>query len=281
MRILTYACGEKYYDIAIKIAGRLAQASKAELTFLYVRPKIPTTYKKVYEGWLDKHGKSVGEQVEFKRVEDMLFKHTDELLKEFKIKPKKIMREGKVAEEILKESDRGYHLLIAGSTGLKGMLRTLFGSISYEVAEYAKIPVLVVKKDVEIKNILVATDGSESALEAEYCAGGLAKGLSANVTILSVAPEEVLKSEAEKAVEKGRETLKKEFGIDAAAKVRVGGVRSEILAESKDYDLVVVGSRGLSKVKRILMGHVSLKVKEDADTNVLVVRHCIFYKKKR
>jgi len=44
------------------------------------------------------------------------------------------------------------------------------------------------------------------------------------------------------------------------------------LAERIDADLIVVGSRGLGSVKRLLVGSVSLDVVHDADRPVLVVR---------
>ncbi|MDP6460073.1 MAG: universal stress protein, partial [Candidatus Hydrothermarchaeota archaeon] len=54
----------------------------------------------------------------------------------------------------------------------------------------------------------------------------------------------------------------------------IGHAVEEIIKESKGYDLVVLGSRGLSKIKRMLVGHVSLNVETKAETNVLVVRSC-------
>jgi nucleotide-binding universal stress UspA family protein len=77
--------------------------------------------------------------------------------------------------------------------------------------------------------------------------------------------------------------VKEAVGIDVGKICRGGkgvkSVREEILKEAKGYDLVVCGSRGLSKFERIKMGHVSLAVKEQADTNVLIVRNCALYKK--
>jgi len=97
----------------------------------------------------------------------------------------------------------------------------------------------------------------------------------------STALSEDLKREfekrARKAVEKAVDILKR-FGLKANTVVKVGSASEEIIKESKEYDLVVLGSRGLSKIKRVLMGHVSLHVLENADTNVLIVRNCALYR---
>jgi nucleotide-binding universal stress UspA family protein len=45
-----------------------------------------------------------------------------------------------------------------------------------------------------------------------------------------------------------------------------------IVQSAKDADLIVVGSRGLNPVKRILLGSVSSKVVHRAECDVLVVR---------
>jgi nucleotide-binding universal stress UspA family protein len=45
-----------------------------------------------------------------------------------------------------------------------------------------------------------------------------------------------------------------------------------IINAAEDADLVIVGSRGLNKVQRLLMGSVSSKVVHRAPSDVLVVR---------
>ena len=46
----------------------------------------------------------------------------------------------------------------------------------------------------------------------------------------------------------------------------------EILKAEKDYDLVVVGSRGMGRVDRLLLGSVSSKLEVASSKPVLVVR---------
>jgi nucleotide-binding universal stress UspA family protein len=70
--------------------------------------------------------------------------------------------------------------------------------------------------------------------------------------------------------------IKDKSGVEVTSLCKAGegvkSVREEILNEAPNHDLVVCGSRGVSAMERVRMGHVSLAVKENADTNVLIVR---------
>lgn len=271
MEILTGFCGEKYCRIGARIAGQLAKATEGEVTMLYVRPKVLTTY----------FGHKVSGASRSFEEEDEILEHGSLVLKRMGVeKTQRMKRSGEPAGEILKESARGYKLLVTGTRDLRGVEKYLFGSVSSEIAQYAKIPVLVVRRDVELKKFLLCTDGSDHAFEAEYCAGFIAKRTKSKITLFSIAPEFAkLVKISENAVAKGKEFLKKEFDIDAETKVGVGDTVREIVRESGHYDIVFLGSRGLSKIRRLLMGHVSLEVMEKAHGNILVIRHCEAYER--
>jgi nucleotide-binding universal stress UspA family protein len=63
-----------------------------------------------------------------------------------------------------------------------------------------------------------------------------------------------------------------ERGIDAEPVEAQGDPGAVIVEAAKDADLIVVGSRGLNPVQRILLGSVSSKVVHRAACDVLVVR---------
>jgi nucleotide-binding universal stress UspA family protein len=63
-----------------------------------------------------------------------------------------------------------------------------------------------------------------------------------------------------------------ERGIDAETILGQGDPGSVIVNAAKDADLVIVGSRGINRVQRLLMGSVSSKVVHRAPSDVLVVR---------
>lgn len=312
MRILVYTDGSECSDAAVRLAGKLAVATGSDIKVLYVSETpwsihaggVERAREKVEEWGLElpsvrelrraeKVLKRLGvlpEPSEKHIVEEFVFRKSDKggyslhisgthgetVLK---------LREGNPAEEIIKEAEMGYHLLVLGANEEPpGEL----GEVPREVAGHVKLPVLVVRKDVKPKKILVGTDGSQQAEEAVRCAGYLAKALKARVMLLSVIPppeQEEKRGRApgvpgEKHLEKGKRILKR-MGIEAGTKLREGDAAEEILREAKKgrYNLVVTGSRGLSKLERLVMGHVSMNVLEKAETNVLIVRNCVFKRK--
>ncbi len=63
-----------------------------------------------------------------------------------------------------------------------------------------------------------------------------------------------------------------EKGMDAQFVEAYGDPGSAIIDAAEGADLVVVGSRGLSRIERLLLGSVSTKVVQRAPCDVLVVR---------
>jgi nucleotide-binding universal stress UspA family protein len=131
-------------------------------------------------------------------------------------------------------------------------------------------------------HILLAYDGfpySDHALER---VGELAAQDDASVTVLSVVPPDArgsksgghvgLRPHAHEDVARAHETL---AARDIASEMRIehGDPGTEILrvAGELDADLIVVGSRGLGRLGRLMLGSVSTEVVSGARCAVLVV----------
>jgi len=271
LKVLLCIRGNDYGEYAAGFVGRLAKGIEIDCTLLHVEPKTKTFY---------------GFEFPTPRTKEEIDGFIGRVLKILKTygvsKFQTILREGEPVREILQESERGgYSMVVTGTHGAKGLDRFLFESVSYHVAEYAAVPVLVVRDEaIRHKRVMVATDGSEASREAVYYCGHLARGLGFNVTVLSVAPAKEAMGGSEVAVEDAKETLKTEFGIEAEGKIVVGSPVEKILEESGNKDLVIMGSRGLSKIKRLLLGHVSQRVLADEKANVLIVRNCEVYNRR-
>ncbi len=141
------------------------------------------------------------------------------------------------------------------------------------------------------KNILVATDGSEYSQSAVRYAIKLAKECNAKLTAIYVInvrgefglfralfknADKVLENEAKKILFQVKD-LGEKHGVKVDVVFRKGIPSNEILklAEEIKADLIVMGSRGLSGIERVLVGSVTEKVIANAKCPVLVVNRYV------
>lgn len=135
-------------------------------------------------------------------------------------------------------------------------------------------------------NILIAVDGSESASKAFHRSVYLAEKCNSKLDLVHVVQCEVggdsantfemieeLKDKAMKMLEEYRaEAAKNNVPIQIA--IMQGDPAKVIieLAKAKSYDLIIMGTRGRSSFKELLIGSVSQKVMHHASCPVMVVR---------
>jgi nucleotide-binding universal stress UspA family protein len=133
-----------------------------------------------------------------------------------------------------------------------------------------------------MKRILVAYDGTDEAKRAIETTIELAKALDGTVSVISVIPRRPGRSPSDPWDDKGvhdselREAarLLGEHGIEPELLEPVGEPAKEIerIAQTGGYDLLVIGSRGLSGIRRFLSGSVSEHVATHAKETVVIVR---------
>lgn len=133
-----------------------------------------------------------------------------------------------------------------------------------------------------MKRILLAYDGGEPAKRALETAATLAKKFEGLVSVISVVPvhagrmgmdvwDDPVVHEHE--LEEARSLLALQ-GIEAELIEPVGDPAHAIERVARDggFDTVVIGSRGLGAVARLLQGSVSEHVATHAEATVVVVR---------
>lgn len=153
------------------------------------------------------------------------------------------------------------------------------------------------------KKILVPLDGSEHSLRALDVAIQIAKKFGAKITLIHVysvsvrpamMPEptpmstfgipvmtpaevssiiEATRKAGSRILEEGEQRVKAE-NVEVEARLEEGHAVQEIVRVSKEgnYDLIVIGARGISKLREILLGSVSDAVIHHAACPVLVVK---------
>ena len=205
-------------------------------------------------------------------------------------------RTGRVDAEILKLSEEiGAGLVILGSRGMGRLKRAVIGSVSASVVDHAHSSVLVVRgggADLPGK-ILFATDGSKDAKVARSAVTELSAATGSDVYVLYVletrpyrpflGPEawEGWEANLERARERANSfvqleaaRIKEDGGKVADAHVVFDDPAPEIVRLGEDIgaDMIVVGSRGLGGIRRMLLGSVSSSVAAHANGPVLIVR---------
>lgn len=137
------------------------------------------------------------------------------------------------------------------------------------------------------KNILLAADGSEYSLRAAEKANYLAKlSEDAKVTIVyvvdgSTSKADVLRHWDALDIERNRknkliaiEESAKEANVQYEVMIVHGEPGPEIIkvANENEFDLVVIGSRGLNKLQEMVLGRVSHKVAKRVSCPVMIVK---------
>jgi nucleotide-binding universal stress UspA family protein len=143
-----------------------------------------------------------------------------------------------------------------------------------------------------IRSIVVGTDGSDTAKHAVKEATELAKGLAAELHLVSgyEAQEgrrvQAAGAGAESAAWAGAPDAHVQGLLDeAAALARMSGVEAQLhpcredaadalirIAEETKADVIVVGNKGMTGSRRFLLGSVPNKVSHHAPCSVLIVR---------
>jgi nucleotide-binding universal stress UspA family protein len=131
------------------------------------------------------------------------------------------------------------------------------------------------------QKILVPIDGSGHSKRALQEAIKIAKMTNGSITLLNVntrsktyAPNQPNNEGAQNSVLIDGQKLVQADGISVDTRLLEGNVVDQIVktAKEENFDLIVIGARGLSKFEEILLGSVSHGVVESAPCPVIVTR---------
>jgi len=205
-----------------------------------------------------------------------------------------VLAYGPIAATIVQQARRWKaDLILLGSRGLSDIKGFLLGSVSRHVASMAPCSVLVVKEPCSaFRRVTLAVDDSKQSRAAAQFLRSQILPDSATVTILSSAESPVtdlaarylsasqlsdltqpVMERATKLVNSLRDDFIKE-GHTATTAVQMDHVIDTIVkhVEADHADLLVVGSRALTKSERLHLGSVSESLLRHAPCSVLIVR---------
>lgn len=203
---------------------------------------------------------------------------------------------GRPASAILDEAIAAQpDLLVVGSRGHGPIASMLIGSVSAELVDHAPCPVLVARHP-HVERLVVGVDGSRSGDGALALLQRWPLFVGQPATVVTVSepaadwagpigpsmypawaharrPAAERRAELEADAARATEQLAR-AGMAAAFELREGDPADQLIAAAAALgaDLIVVGTRGLSAIPRLLLGSVARKVLLHAPQSVLVVR---------
>ena len=190
--------------------------------------------------------------------------------------------EGKVGEEIIRVAQEGgYTAIVMGRRGLSPVKGLLLGSVTRQVLSLARNltifvlgPEAAFNPDCPISPLLLPVDGSEPSLAAIRQGAALAQSFTdcePRLTLLHVIDFAILApayaegaapliADGEGILANGREILKDTGLKGMVVDKLLTGHPAQVIAEEAEqghYILILMGARGLSPLKQLILGSVS------------------------
>ena len=257
---------------AKKLASLIASKFKSKVTAVHVtthecmHPELKAQYRlppailhRIEEAYL-KSGKKI-----LRKAED-LFREDG-----IEIDSRLITCEDPAESVIELVKDEGYDLVIIGNRAGHQSERYALGSVTEKIARHAECTVFIVKKKTLLEKILVAVDGSKHADRALEYSVQLAKKFRVGIRLGGPQVLDCIGTVGECILENASKKIPR---VAFGRFLKYGNPAETIIkmAQKGNIDLIVVGSRGLSSVKRFLLGSVSDDISMHAKSSVLIVR---------
>ncbi len=304
MKLLLAVDQSKDSKVAINLLRKFQWPAGSSLLLLHVttiddekRAASTKTSKYKKSGGMGKPIPDI--HAELRRVEKLLASET--------LKVQSIIVKGIPGQEILAAIRRKkIDLVVLGSRGLSRVSGMFMGSVSGWVLKEASCSVLVGRpttgkaQSLSTLKLLLAIDGSPDACKAAHFLKGLTLPAQSKVLLLHVIKKQLYETEqlvnragkswtefsklakdlckdrgivGVRILKDARDALSS-FPFNIEERLAKGHEASAILkvARQQKADLVVVGSKGTTGLRRILMGSVSHHVSQHAPCSVLVLR---------
>ncbi len=203
-----------------------------------------------------------------------------------------VVEVGDARESILDIEERENIDLLIMASHRKGLVeKVLIGSIAEKIARHSIKPILILKgKEIEKpKNIVIAYDFSKTSEKALYFTIETFRSFQPHITLLHIEEDinlPIVEEVKESVTEKYSEEKKKYLG-NLAQKIASQGIEVSLVIrkdnnpadsivnyvkENENIDLLVIGSKGLSGLKRIILGSTSSEVFRKVEKPVLIYK---------
>jgi nucleotide-binding universal stress UspA family protein len=283
-----------FSDEALLQAHRRAEEESARLVVCHI---VPSVHWVNFRPALGSTPRS-GERVEFRgQVRQLLVERTCKVTGRRESDFETVIDEGTPYAGVVEHAEKmGAEMIVVGHRGATGLSRVFLGSVAERVVRYVHAPVLVARPGPSTRRILVASDLSDPSWPALAAAAREARRTGARVTVfhcIEIAPHtagsyygspwsdygsswmmpEYLKQAREDAEERLMVALGR-CELEADVRIAQGTAPAEITDAARllQVDLLVVGTRGRTGLRRVLLGSVAESVTRYAPCSVLAVR---------
>ena len=290
MRILLATDFSSYADIARSLVKSMALPPGSRVRIVHAIEPIPTVAMFASSALL-----TINDAAE--REAKALVKESAALLEGSGREIDGVVGLGRAADVILDEcAEFKPDLLIVGSRGRGGFATAVLGSVSAELVDRSPCPVLVARTN-RLATIVLAEDGSANAAAGAGVIADIPALSSCAVRVVSVVDTDfpviladpampstaldafrayeaslpILRASHAVFARERAEALSR-LGIHATAQQREGDAVTQLIAAAAEQhaDCIVVGSRGQTGVRRLLLGSVARSVLFHAPCSVLI-----------
>lgn len=296
-RLLVPLDGSETSERALAPALSLARPNKAQVILIHSVIPIHTMMPVFADeyAWVWPEGsREASKRQAAEYLASVVAKHANE-----SVALRTILVEGDEAVAILDTAEaEEVDMIVMSAFGYSGMSRWSMGSITEKVLHSAPCPVMVIRTEKTIREIVVILDGSSLAETTLDPALELACALDARVTLLRVSrppiPSEQLhylqwaETELNERLEANMRNGAKQYLQEVAnryADMRPGGVplqtvvaQGPAVEEILDYatehgtDLIALSTHGRTGIRRWIYGSIAARVLRGSACNVLLVR---------
>lgn len=186
-----------------------------------------------------------------------------------------------IVQDIVEESHRGYDALVIGRKGHSRLKDFLVDTLPMKLLGKIKnIPLIVVGKRADHKNILVAFDGTREIIKAVMSVSGLINTRDCKLLLCHSRHRKRLFEKEEKEANPRMFDLPMSYFLEAgfssdqvSFEIVAGGKNPThcILDKAKygNYGTIIIGRRGLTPLKRLMFNRVGNKIFQNADNHVV------------
>ena len=280
--IISFVDNSKYSHVVCKYSAYLAKKSDSKIKIYHIITKDNKLTKPDLSGSINLGAKT--------KLLEKLIKHESSLAKKTNDKGWKILenakkeilkignfniqirlRTGKIIDSLMDKEKDGDIIVIGKRGEIKQNIEKKLGSNFESIVRSSKKPIFVANRSFnEIKNILVAFDGSPSTIRLMNFFKSQNFFSDCTFTVVQIFDsKKVINSNLFQLVE----SLKEE-GLTISCKEYFGQPKTKLtyLVENQSYDLLAIGAYGHSKVRTLLLGSTTTELIKNSKVPFLLMR---------